>query len=398
MKTQICIATGQPLPNLIAVLHARPEKVIVVATQSMNKKAKEFKEILRNFGVSSVFVLDNCPDTNLQAITDFLNAKLSAQLPSEPCLFNLTGGTKMHSFSMYEVFKTRNPDDQFIYVDTQNRLLEYYPNQNGVFKHAPLPSVLTAKNMLKGMGKNFIKAESNNPNWQQQTEKRQELTYLIAQNIHKENVKDLIGSLNTIIGNLYKSGKQDPSKHKISQLHKIPKDEACEILTLAHGYNVITWHNGKEIEFTNYQQARYLSGAWLEEYVWLVAQQLSFEEQYSGLTFASDNNKQARNEIDLFIQHQNMALAIECKSATSATKDEISQNMFHKLTGVASRSAGLTCGKLFVSAFELKTSQDNEIPALSHAKEQNIVVVQGMEIVSKLPEILKKWHKTGRLP
>lgn len=45
MTTQICIATGQPLANLIPILHFKPQKIILVVTDSMKVKAKDFERL-----------------------------------------------------------------------------------------------------------------------------------------------------------------------------------------------------------------------------------------------------------------------------------------------------------------------------------------------------------------
>lgn len=398
MKTQICIVTGQPLANLIAILHFKPEKIFLVVTPFMKEKVQSFRELLKELDfVQDILVVDDCPDTNLSSINTFLAEKLANQLPSEPCIFNLTGGTKMHSFSMYEVFKSREYADKFIYVDTQNRLLEYYPKQNESFQNELLPVVLDAKRTLKGMGKAFSKAASEEQTWVSKAQQREELTYFIAQNIVDTGVKNLIGSLNEIVGKLYNGGKHFPNENKTGKLYQMPKDRAYEILEQAHCNDLVIWHKGtKTIEFRNYKQARYLSGAWLEEYVWLVAQKIGFEEMYSGLNF-TDESKQAPNEIDLFIQHQNVALAIECKSATGAKKADNGQDMFHKLSGVASRAGGLMCSKLFVSAFALKNKDGRDSQSLLYAKDHHIRLVQAEEMVNKLPKILQKWKETGQL-
>lgn len=185
---------------------------------------------------------------------------------------------------------------------------------------------------------------------------------------------------------------------KEGELHQNPKGLAINMLEQAHDVGLITWRGGKKIGFDNYQQARYLSGIWLEEYVWLIAQDIGFEEVCSGLKFGSQQaSNQATNEIDLFIQHQNMALAVECKSATGVNRADYSQDMFHKLTGVANRAGGLMCSKLFVSAFALKTKNGNDTPSVYHAKEQGIKIVQAEGIINELPNVLEKWKKTGRL-
>lgn len=398
MRTQICIATGQPLANLIPILHLQPSAVFVVVTKSMRVNAKEFKKIIKDLDtIDQVYLLDNCPDTDLNAIAEFLQQQLAHKLPQKSCVFNLTGGTKLHSFSLYETFRNRGFEDEFIYVDTNNQLLEYYPTVQASHTEA-LPSVLTAKDTLKGMGKTFIKAESENSAWCDMVKERESLTHFIAEHIDDENIRQLIGDINGMVGRLYNGGKTNPNQPNSAELYQKPRGRAVELLEQAHDLGLIDWHEGKAVAFDDYKQARYLSGIWLEEYVWLIANELGFEEIYAGLTFGSQQqSNEAINEIDLFIQHQNMTLAVECKSATSAKKADTSQDMFHKLTGVANRAGGLTCGKLFVSAFALKDRKGDDTHSVYHAREQKIKIVQAEQIVKDLPEVLRKWKDVGRL-
>lgn len=402
MHTQICVITGQPLANLIPILHLKPQKIIIVVTKGFKHKSKEFRTILIDLGITqSITMLDGCPDTGLQQIGEYIDHKLLPLLPPEPCDVNITGGTKMHSFSIYEKLRQRGFDDKFIYVDTQNRLLEFYPTDNSPSFNQPLPTVLDAEMTLKGMGKTFIRAESDSEDWVNRVRKYEPLTRWLAQNITDKNTQNLIGDINGLVNIAYKGGKKDILMPKSLQLHQVPKGQAVLLLEQAHDLKLIEWQGGKNIAFSHYDQSRYLTGSWIEQYVWLIAQDIGFEEIYSSLEFGNmgqpTEKNRAKNEIDLFIQHANAALAIECKSATATNNADTSQNMFHKLTGVANRAGGLLCSKLFVSAFSLKQRDGRDIASVYHAKEQNIKVVQSAELIDELPDILRKWKETGRL-
>lgn len=386
MKTQICIVTEQVLANLIAILHFKPKKIFMVATNSMKGKSKELKKILADLGIAeTVFTLDGCPDTDLKEINQFLTTKLAEKLPQEPCVFNLTGGTKLHSFSMYEVFKHREYQDQFIYVDTRNKILEYYPNKESESFNESLPVVLNANMTLKGMGKENLGAGSDDNDWQEDVIACKDLTYWIANNIVK--IKDLLKVLNGIVAKLYPD-EQSFMQSKTEFLNDNPRGKWRELLSMANDFGCITWNGNTKITFDNYEQARYLTGNWIEEYVWLIARDMGFDEVHCSLKFGNETN----NEIDVFIQHHNLSLAIECKSAS-----RVEQNMCHKLNSIAHRAGGLMCSKLFISAFPLDKDNENDMNLIFHAREQYIKIVQAEEIVSKLPEILNKWKESGRL-
>lgn len=389
MKTQICIVTEQALANLIGILHFEPEKLLIIVTDYMKTKADEFKVILPALGFQDIDWLYGCPDTDLEAINNFLICNLEGKLPSEPCIFNLTGGTKMHSFSMYEAFKDRNEDDKFVYVDTQNRLLEYYPTKSGKPSKQTLPVVLNAEKTLIGMGKQKLSSLSDDDDWKKQVLARKELTFWIANNI--KQVSPLLRVLNGIVAKIYPQQVETKPQEQVAYLTRMPKGKWYNLLDKADYEDVIIWDGEKKITFDSYQQARYLTGDWIEEYVWLVAKDMGFEEVYCSLKFGNE----ADNEIDLFIQHKNMALAIECKSASSASKE--SQNIFNQLDMVAGRAGGLMCHKLLVSAFPLRDQDGEMLPSVYRAKEKRISIIESEEIVSSLPKILNKWKESGRL-
>ncbi len=398
MNVLICIATGQSLANLIPVLQLKPMQVIVLASQSFKNKAKEFRDLLHDLGATaSVRLVDGCPDTGIAEISQFIEQKLIPLLPEGACDVNLTGGTKLHSFALYEKLRHRAYQDNFFYVDTANRLIEYYPQAQQSSYHEALASILDIDLSLKGMGKLFVKAESDTQMWQDNVQQRAKLTHWIAHNVVE--LQQVLGELNAI-ATFYDGGKKNQLQATTQSLHQYPKEKAIELLEKAHDLKLLKWQGGKNVQFDHYSQSRYLTGAWIEEYVWLVAQALQFEQVKSSVTFgnmgsAIEKNR-ATNEIDLLVCHANAMLAVECKSAVGAKNLEKSQDMFHKLSGVANRAGGLMCSKLFVSAFSLKQKDGRDIASVYHAKEQNIKIVQAEELI-QLPEILTKWRDKGRI-
>lgn len=78
-------------------------------------------------------------------------------------------------------------------------------------------------------------------------------------------------------------------------------------------------------------------------------------------------------------------------------KADNGQDMFHKLSGVASRAGGLMCSKLFVSAFALKNKDGRDSQSLLYAKDHNIIIIQAEDIINQLPTILQNWKARGQL-
>jgi hypothetical protein len=402
MKTLICISTGQPLANLIPVLHFKPEKVLLIATDSFKSKASVFRDMVRNIEQNpdgrpgiSVQMINGCPDTGIADITRFIEEKVIPHVTdASQTTVNLTGGTKQHSFVIYQMLADKTAD--VFYVDTQNRHLEHYPRPG----HPPftemLPSILTIENTLKGMGKRRIEAESDSKSWQEAVLKRKPLTDFMID--HIGNLQQLIGQLNAIIGSAYKD-KSLYKQAKSVDLFSMPRGVESKVLEQGNALGIVKWNGGKRLDFESYHQARYFSGNWMEEYAWLCALQIGFEQLACNVRFANlthnPSENMAPNEIDLLAVHANAMLAVECKAATKARQSDVSQDMFHKLSGVAHRAGGLMCSKLFLSAFPLTFKSGQDIPSLYHAKEQDIHILQ-YEDLKKLPELLALWRDKAR--
>lgn len=397
MKTIICIATGQPLANLIPILQFNPQKIILIATESFKTQASSFRDILRNMEQNHrpLKMITGCPDTGIAEISQFVQQKVIPEIDDwDNLCVNLTGGTKLHSFALYQCLSDKAAD--ILYVDTANRQLEHYPllNQKGYTE--PLTSLLDMKTTLLGMGKQRKGAESDSQQWCLEVERRKSLTHFFVE--HIEELQPFIGSLNTIINGFYKD-RSIYLRPATVDLFEVPKGNARIILEQGHDLGLVNWSKNKQLSFHSYNQARYFSGNWLEEYAWLCAQPVAFQEVACNVRFsnlaknATDNT--ADNEIDLLAVHANAMLAVECKAASQAQKDDVSQNMFHKLSSVAHRAGGLMCSKLFLSAFSMTYKNGKDIASLNHAKEQSIHIVQGAELIN-LPNVLESWKNKGR--
>ena len=402
MKTLICISTGQPLANLIPVLHFKPEKVLLIATDSFKSKASVFRDMVRNIEQNpdgrpgiSVQMINGCPDTGIADITRFIEEKVIPHITdTSQTTVNLTGGTKQHSFVIYQMLADKTAD--VFYVDTQNRHLEHYPRPG----HPPftemLPSILTIDSTLKGMGKKRIESESDSKAWQEAVRKRQPLTNFMIDHIGK--LQKLIGQLNTTINYIYPD-RSLYKQAKSGELFYFPNDLEAKVLAHGKTLGILKWNGGKQLDFESYHQARYFAGNWMEEYAWLCAQPIGFEELACNVQFANlihnPSENMAPNEIDLLAVHANAMLAVECKAATMVRQSDVSQNLFHKLSGVAHRAGGLMCSKLFLSAFPLTFKSGQDIPSLYHAKEQDIHILQ-YEDLKKLPELLALWRDKAR--
>jgi hypothetical protein len=114
MKTQLCLLSGEVMPNVIGVLYDRPQRVVPVVTKQSASQVQHLQAALR---------AADCPVTLAEAVTvlpydlaDCLSAIGKAASPADELTINWTGGTKIMSFAARHVAESALA--RAIYVNT----------------------------------------------------------------------------------------------------------------------------------------------------------------------------------------------------------------------------------------------------------------------------------------
>lgn len=109
MKILINLIGEQPIPNLLPILHLKPDKTIVLHTHKTHVVAERLKKII---GIIQLVRTEPYSFTNnlkkLQAV--FNN--------NDEYIFNITGGTKIMSVALFQFALETN--SKVVYVDSQN--------------------------------------------------------------------------------------------------------------------------------------------------------------------------------------------------------------------------------------------------------------------------------------
>lgn len=108
-KILVCLLSEQHMPNLLSVHHFRPDKLVLVETERMqrNSAASNFLRALEAGGLSYVDRTDVAllpSEDSLDSIRALLHES-HQKYPSGEWIVNLTGGTKPMSIAAYEFFK-----------------------------------------------------------------------------------------------------------------------------------------------------------------------------------------------------------------------------------------------------------------------------------------------------
>lgn len=103
MTTMIALIGEQQLPNFLPVRHFSPSNVLLVYTEKTQPQYENLKAVLEQKQVK-VYGVKTDP-FDITAIAGAINKELAQAIeaPSQPPMFNLTGGTKIMSLAAYQV-------------------------------------------------------------------------------------------------------------------------------------------------------------------------------------------------------------------------------------------------------------------------------------------------------
>ncbi|MCX8156778.1 MAG: hypothetical protein N3J91_10090 [Verrucomicrobiae bacterium] len=128
MSTQLCLMSGEIMPNVIGVLHARSEAVLPVVTRETQGQLDSFERALRAAGSSARLL----PEIHVLPydMADCMRTLRQAMGSHPHLLVNWTGGTKIMSYAARRVAEELRL--RALYVNTASReiLMEELEPQN----------------------------------------------------------------------------------------------------------------------------------------------------------------------------------------------------------------------------------------------------------------------------
>ena len=267
----------------------------------------------------------------------------------------------------------RGGNNQVFYTDTAHDRIEFiYPKP----ATEAIRSVLGIEVYLRTHGKRLGRTASDDSAWRERAQGRKALSYWLAH--HAEELNTLFGALNNMAQQALAQNLPRGQPPRIAQpqqhFHTIPWGIWLQALEKMKQADCCQWDKTKpeEIYFHDPEAAEYLSGRWLEEYVWHAVKDAVPEEVKAGAEFTdmAHPREDVRNELDGIAAHRNRLLLIECKTARL---DE-GADVVYKLDSIA-HDMGLFQQRLLVSARPL----DDKTRARAKAEDIAIVEAAGLK-------------------
>ncbi|MGL6260390.1 Card1-like endonuclease domain-containing protein [Vibrio sp. WXL210] len=315
MAVHINLLSQQLIPNVIPVL-SDPKSItkiyLVLAGEQYRQSAAHLEAFYRRKDINNI-ELFHCNDPNdfydLKSQAMYLLDKIKTEYNDEMVILNATCGTKPMSLAFTKVFDDPSNDCMAIYTDSIKKRVIIL---NDEVKLDPLPynDVLDIKDYFNL--NNFIIHKQNN-NIKDEIYEREQLTKSIIGYASRNT--NAISEINRLCqhSNFSELGNFTP-KVKIGYA---PRHEFKSILSLAQNRGLLTYDN-TSVVFSSADDARYLGGGWLEELIYLAAQEVGIDKvkiNVEGhLLYQNKDSNDVKNEFDVVLLHNNQLKILEAKT------------------------------------------------------------------------------------
>lgn len=333
----VCLVSDQPIPNILGIHHFRPDELLFITTEEMERKRKvaSILDALNTTGLDyrnkagKVIVKEDSILDCHKKLEGWIQDKEDSEF-----VVNLTCGTKIMSIAAYEYFKDYS--SQMIYVPIpKNEFIVPFPKKSPG-KVVPLDLRLDVIGYLTAYGLrvlNVRKLASNHAEAQQ----RKSLSEWIVRSYDK--IKPLLERLSEKL----RRHRDDKEELEFTTSYEPKRSEEEELLKRM-GFS----HSEDRYKKTFSQsEVIYITGGWLEEFCYnevLKYKGKGLDDVALGII--PQNAHGRNNEFDVMFTKDNALYTVECKSLDQ--KDDVKTEALYKIAALQ-RDFGLRIESFFVS-------------------------------------------------
>jgi len=323
MKTiLISLVSEQTIPNILAIHHFKPDELLFITTDEMQKKRKieaiinTLRELRLNYeGKSNILVVqeDSILDCH-RKIDKWIENREDSEF-----VVNLTGGTKIMSIAAYEYFKDYSSKMIYIPIPKNEFIIPFPKKSPG--KPTELTLRLSVIQYLTAYGLDIVN-RARLRGYEEDAIQRKKLSeWIIA------NYEDLHNILVWLSGNL--RSHRDEKELNFEGSFQNANNNEVKLLDNLH-----LAHDGKFVsKRLTRSEMRYLTGGWLEEFCFnnvLEFVNRGIDDVAIGLKL---KNAQGRdNEFDVMFTKENALYFVECKSLDQ--HDDKDLNVLYKIAAL----------------------------------------------------------------
>jgi hypothetical protein len=345
-RIHVCPVSVQPMPNLIPLRlgELRPERVVLLVSPDMKHHADRLEPLIRSWGIGvervpvEPYRLDAAKETCLGVLTD---------LDGHDVVLNVTAGTKIVALAAFEVF--RELEKEIIYVDTPDRVIQILSPEHRDLEFKGVIKVFT---YLEAYGQTMV---SDGTDATLVAKNRPIFTSLVH---NLDRFERAVGELNRLISPL-RHARVFPLEIELSIADR-ETPELEELLALFSEGEFMSVA-GERVVIPDRYSAEFISGDWLDEYVFDVAASLHPTDVRMRVEIRWDQKaaKPTRNEYDVVFTAHNQLYLIECKTKrfSGTDREEASEETIYKLESLREAAGGLYGKGMLVSYRDLTEQQ-----------------------------------------
>lgn len=397
-KALLILFGGRSMPNVLTILHEKPNLIVPMISQSVQNTLPFFKSSTAKLfeGTGLVYQLDtsyvvkpfDVEDVKakcIQAVTDY---------PNLDWVFNITSATTLMSIGAYEAAKelrSRGESIRCWYLNTAQTTVVPVLGEGRDDKifHIGVEQYAAAYDCRFISGS--LEEHQQNPE-----QKWLPLAQLIGKN---PQYVDQLKIVINIIGNNKPSNKTGPRKYLVaasSNMHML-LEEAAKIELLSN----LKIEGGSISFWLSHTQFAFLDGAWLEAYVWDEARKVKIFSDYRwNLKVVDEKNftekdRDNRNQIDVALIYKAQLLIVECKTGE---RDALTAKTLDWITGVATPLGGRFVSKILVTSLPMPDENDRSFELFRAKAESRSVFLATREDLPDIGKVLEEQAKNPKYP
>ena len=396
-QVHIAVVSDQILANLIPALMERPDRMILICSESMRRRgeARRQKAVFRQHDLQADVWDENIPEGPLDSILDFswrLAQSLQDQNRDAAIVLNATGGTKLMTLGLVEAF--RNSAERILYANTARARIEVLHDSTAAdvpSPSEPMVNVLNVKEYLAAQGFRLQSSMNEDSAWRNEAKAHKRVCKFLGQ--HAAELEPLFGILNALAGQVFPAdirSNQESREYLASPVQHFrhrPAGLWREALGHLDGQGLLRWDGNLEVQFPNTESVRFVNGGWLEEYAWHMVHDAGVADCRIGVKGVWSGAERAGNEFDVLACHLNQLLFIECKTL----KFDSGQNdneIAYKVESLGQDTRGLLGETWLVTA-------RNPSEVLRHRARQARFEVIGPCELPRLNDRVREWMARG---
>jgi hypothetical protein len=384
MKTiLVSLVSDQTIPNILAIHHFRPDELLFITTEKMEKKHKtaSIMETLRQLGLDYAENFVQKMEVKEDSILD-CHRKIEEWMTGREdgeFIVNFTCGTKIMSIAAYEFFKDYG--SRMIYIPIpQNEYIMPFPKKTST-RPEQLPLRLSVSQYLSAYGLKVTNSAKLSE-YKLEASVRSGVADFIVRNY--ERLKPLLGFLGEKL-----------RKHRDDKTYEFHFDfeEATEAEQNFFSQMNIEFDGSSISKKLTRAEIGFLTGGWLEEYC--LNEILKIEGIDDAVIGLKLMNKQGSdNEFDVMFTKDNSLYVVECKSLDQ--NDDKKTDALYKV-GALQKEFGLRVGSFLVTTSPHVLGKDGKLRSSvrSRAEQFNTAVVLQDELSKLAEKIIERINSTN---